>query len=103
MRQKMATLFLFCLLAGVSAWSPWITQDRASRLAETQFNQVWLTVIDGCGTSGKNLGTKDFRKVPFGGFVTVDYQCGLVMPGEPVLHSTVYVSFFGIASGYPKP
>jgi hypothetical protein len=72
-------------------------------LAETQFNKAWATVIDGCGTSGSELGPKDFRKVAFGAYVTLDYQCGLVMPGEPALHTDIYVSFFGLAFGYPKP
>lgn len=101
MHKKILALLLFSLLAGACAWSPWITRDRASRLAETQFNNAWNTVIDGCGTSTDGLGVKEFRKAPFGAFVTVDYQCGLVAPNEPALHATVYISFFGIAFGYP--
>lgn len=103
MRKKISFFVIVCIITVVLAWSPWITPATASKLAETQFNRAWNTVIDGCGTSGNNLGAKDFRKVPFGASVTLDYQCGLVMPDEPVLHTTVYVSFFGLAFGYPKP
>ena len=103
MRQKILILILFSAITSLCAWSPWITQDRASKLAEAQFNKAWNTVIDGCGTSGNDLGTKDFRKVPFGAYVTLDYQCGLVMLNEPALHTNVFISFLGIAFGYPKP
>lgn len=103
MKQKILAFVLFFVIAGVLAWSPWITQDRAFHLAETQFNAAWDGVIDGCGTDGINLGAKDFRKVPFGATVMLQYQCGLVMPNEPPLQTTVYVPFFGIASGYPAP
>ena len=103
MRKKIFAFVVFVILTSVCAWSPWLTQVRASKLAETQFNRAWNAVADGCGTFRSDLGTKDFRKVPFGAYVSLDYQCGLVMPGEPALHTTVYVSFFGIAFGYPKP
>ena len=103
MRKKIVFSILIAILFSLCAWSPWLTEDTATSLAETQFNKSWSTVIDGCGTSGNGLGVKDFRKVLFGANVTLDYQCGLVMPGEPALHTTVYVSFFGIAFGYPKP
>jgi len=103
MRQKILALVILSVLLSVCAWSPWITQQRASILAETQFNKAWNTVLDGCGTFGKNLGAKDFRKVPFGAYMTLDYQCGLVMPDEPALHTSTYVSFLGIAFGFPRP
>jgi hypothetical protein len=103
MRKKTLAFILVALITVVLAWSPWITQTSASKLAEDQFNRAWNTVSDGCGTSGNDLGVKAFHKVPFGVSVTLDYQCGLVMPDEPALHTTVYVSFFGIAFGYPKP
>jgi len=103
MRQKILAFIIFSVITSLSAWSPWITQDRALKLAEAQFNRAWNTVIDGCGTSGNDLGAKDFRKVPFGAYVTLDYQCGLVMPNEPALHTNVFISFLGIAFGYPKP
>ena len=80
-----------------------MTEDSASELAETQFNQAWDGVIDGCGAFGEDLGAKDFRKVPFGAFVILDYQCGLVAPNEPPLHTTVYVTFLRTTFGYPKP
>ena len=102
--QKRIVIWAFILLIpALCAWSPWITQDTASQLAETQFNQAWNSVIDGCGTSGDGLGAKDFRKVLFGAYVVLDYQCGLVMPDEPALHTTVYVSFVGMTFGYPRP
>jgi hypothetical protein len=102
--QKKIPSWIFILgIAGICAWSPWLTRDTASQLVETQFNQAWNSVIDGCGTLREDLGTKDFRKVPFGAYVTLDYQCGLIMPGEPALHTTVYVSFVGMAFGYPRP
>jgi hypothetical protein len=80
-----------------------ITPEIASQLAEIQFDEAGNGVIDGCGTSGDQLGAKDFIKVPFGAYVTLDYQCGLVMPGEPALQTAVYVSFVGIAFGFPRP
>ncbi len=103
MQKKILTFIIIAVIAGLFAWSPWITQDTASMLAETQFNKAWNTVIDGCGTHGSDLGAKSFRKDLFGAFVTMDYQCGLVMPDEPALHTTVYVSFFGTTFDYPKP
>lgn len=103
MRQKILAFIIFSVITSLCAWSPWITQDRALKLAEAQFNRAWNTVIDGCGTFGNDLGVKKFHKVLFGAYVWLDYQCGLVMPDEPALHTTVYVSFLGIAFGYPKP
>jgi hypothetical protein len=103
MRQKILVLILFSVITSLCAWSPWITQETASKIAETQFNKAWSTVVDGCGTFGDNLGVKEFHKLPFGADVSLDYQCGLVMPDEPALHANVYVSFVGIAFGYPKP
>ena len=103
MRKKIFVFIIVSIITVVLAWSPWITQPTASKLAETQFNKAWNTVIDGCGTSANDLGAKDFRKVPFGASVALDCQCGLVMPDEHALHTTVYVSFFGVAFGYPKP
>lgn len=103
MRQKTLALLLVFLLLGVCAWSPWLTQKNAFTLVETQFNHAWDGIIDGCGTNRNGLGAKDFRKVPFGAFVTLEYQCGLVMPDEPPQETNVYVPFFGIAFGYPAP
>jgi len=103
MRNRILVWAFILLITFLCAWSPWITQDTASRLAETQFNQAWNAIIDGCGTSGMDLGVRDFRKVPFGAYGTLYYQCGLVMPDEPALHTTVFVSFVGIAFGYPRP
>ena len=102
--QKRTFSWIFILsIAVVCAWSPWLTEVSAYELAETQFNEAWSGIIDGCGTSGADLGARDFRKIPFGAYVTLDYQCGLVMPGEPALQTRVYVSFVGIAFGYPRP
>jgi hypothetical protein len=103
MQSRTATwVFLFIVIA-LCAWSPWITRDTASQLAETQFNEAWSGIIDGCGSAREELGARDFHKVPFGAYVTLDYQCGLVLPDEPALQTTVYVSFLGIAFGYPGP
>jgi hypothetical protein len=101
--QKRTMGLIMCLILALCAWSPWITQDTASTLAETQFNNAWSGIIDGCGTAWNDLGAKDFHKIPFGATVNLEYQCGLVMPGEPALHTTVYVSFFGVVFGYPHP
>ena len=103
MRKKILSWIFFLGIIGVCAWSPWLTQASAAKLAENQFNEAWRGIIDGCGTSGDDLGTNDFRKVPFGAYVILDYQCGLVMPGEPALQTRVYISFAGIAFGYPRP
>ena len=103
MRSKILIGAFILVIIGLCAWSPWLTQETASRLAETQFNEAWSGIIDGCGTSGIDPGAREFRKLPFGAVVTLDYQCGLVMPDEPALHTTVYVSFVGIAFGYPRP
>jgi hypothetical protein len=103
MRKKILAFTVFIILIGLCAWSPWLTQDTTSRLAETQFNNAWNGVMDGCGTSGKEYGVKDYRKVPFGAVVTLDYQCGLIAPDEPSLHTKIYVTFLGTTFGYPKP
>ena len=103
MQRKTVTWFFILLITALAAWSPWITPATASRMAETQFDEAWRGIIDGCGTYGNDLGAKSFRKVPFGAHVTLNYQCGLVAPNEPALQTTVYVSFVGIAFGYPSP
>jgi hypothetical protein len=100
---KKSIVLILLTVVGLCAWSPWITQEDAFALAETQFNKAWSGIIDGCGATGNDLGAKDFRKIPFGGMLTLEYQCGLVMPDEPPLQTEVYVSFFGIAYGYPAP
>jgi len=102
MKQKIPGLLVLFILA-LCAWSPWITQDTASLLAETQFNRAWSGIMDGCGVYGDELGAKDFRKSLFGAMITLDYQCGLVASGEPALQTNVYVSFVGITFGYPAP
>jgi hypothetical protein len=103
MRRKLFWILVTCLILGVFAWSPWIDEETAVTLTETQFNKAWSRVIDGCGTSWEEYGARDFRKVPFGAMVTLYYQCGLVMEGEPALQRDVFVAFFGIAFGYPAP
>jgi len=103
MQRKVIPLILLVVITGLCAWSPWITRDIASDLAQSQFDKAWSGVIDGCGTHGNDLGAKGFRKIPFGAYGTIDYQCGLVMPDEPALHTNVFVSFFGIAFGFPTP
>src|SRR6185503_3542351 len=103
MQRKIIPFAVMVVITSVCAWSPWITRDASSALAETQFNKAWGGVIDGCGTSGTELGAMSFRKAPFGAHVALNYQCGLVMPDEPALHTDVFVSFFGIAFGFPKP
>ena len=50
MRKKMIAIVILLTVTGKLAWSPWLTQDAASNLAETQFNQAWNGIIDGCGT-----------------------------------------------------
>jgi hypothetical protein len=101
--QKKTLGFIVALILALCAWSPWITKDNAFSLAETQFNNAWSGIIDGCGTSGNGLGAKGFRKSLFGATVTLAYQCGLVMPDESPLQTEVFVSFLGIAFGYPAP
>jgi hypothetical protein len=103
MRNKRIAIIICAALVGLCAWSPWLTRETASKLAENQFNHAWSTVIDGCGTAGNKLGAKEFRKVQFGAILTLDYQCGLVAPNEPPLHTKVFVSFAGFAFGFPRP
>ncbi len=68
MQKKIFALIIIAVIAGFFAWSPWITPDRASKLAETQFNKSWNSVIDGCGTYGSDLGIKGVQKIPFGAY-----------------------------------
>lgn len=103
MRPKVLILTLAFIAIALSAWSPWITANTASQLAKDQFNKAWYGVADGCGNYGDSSGPHDFQKVPFGANVTLVYQCGLVMPNTPPEHRTVFVTFFGVAFGYPKP
>ena len=102
MQKKISGLIILVLLV-IFAWSPWITQEAAFHMAETQFNEAWNGIIDGCGTAWNDFGARDFRKIPFGAMLTLEYQCGLVMPGEPPLQTEVYMSFFNVAFGYPAP
>jgi hypothetical protein len=103
MRNKLLVFICLAIIVGLCAWSPWLTEATASKLAENQFNHAWEGVMDGCGTASADLGAEGFRKVPFGAYVTLAYQCGLVMPDEPPLHHEIYISLVGIAFGYPKP
>jgi hypothetical protein len=103
MQNKLLVFIIFCLLIGLCAWSPWLTETTASQIAEAQFSHAWQGVMDGCGLSGSQYGAQGFYKVPFGAVVILSYQCGLVMPNEPPLQTNVYVSFLGIAFGYPAP
>jgi len=103
MRNKLIAIAMCTALIGVCAWSPWLTRETASKLAENQFNHAWNGVMDGCGTAGNKLGAKDFQKIPFGAIISLDYQCGFVKPNEAPLHTKVYISFLGIAFGYPSP
>jgi hypothetical protein len=103
MRPKSILLVLAMIALGLCAWAPWITQDTASMLTQAQFNKAWYGIADGCGSYGNNMATHDFHKIPFGANITIDYQCGLVMPNSPPLQTTVYVTFFGVAFGYPEP
>jgi len=103
MRKLILVTTILILLIGLCAWSPWLTKNTASRVAEDQFDQAWNGVIDGCGISGKEYGAKDFHKVPFGAILILDYQCGLIATNEPPLHTSVYVTFIGTTFGYPKP
>ena len=103
MRPKFRILTVALITVLLFAWSPWITANTASRLAQGQFNKAWYGVADGCGSYGTDSVTHDFQKIPFGATVTLDYQCGLVMPNEPARQTTVYISFLGVGSGYPKP
>jgi hypothetical protein len=101
--QKKSLVLIALLVLGLCAWSPWITQEAAFDLTETQFNEAWSGIIDGCGTDWNGLGATNFRKIPFGAMVTLEYQCKLIMPGQPPIQTEVYVAFFGIAFGYPAP
>lgn len=101
--QKKFLGLILLIMLGLCTWSPWITQETASNFAETQFNSAWSGIIDGCGTAWNDLRAKDFRKVPFGATVNLEYQCGLVMPDEPPLQTTVFVSAVGTVHGFPKP
>lgn len=103
MRNKILAFICFAIIIGLCAWSPWLTEATASRLAENQFNHAWEGVADGCGTARADLGAESFRKIPFSAYVTLVYQCGLVMPDEPPLRHEIFISFFGIAFGYPRP
>ena len=102
MQRKLFAFVLLIVLA-LCAWSPWITPETASNLAEIQFNRAWDGIADGCGVSGNKLGAKNFRKLPFGATLTLEYQCGLVTPSEPPLRTAVYIPFFGVPFGYPAP
>ena len=103
MRNKILTFICLALIVGLCAWSPWLTETTASHLAETQFNHAWEGVADGCGTASADLGADGFHKVLFGAYVILIYRCGLVTPDEPALNSEIYVSFIGIAFGFPRP
>ncbi len=103
MRNKILAFICLALIVGLCAWSPWLTESTTSNLAESQFNHAWKGVMDGCGTSRADLGAQSFRKVPFGAYITLAYQCGLVTPDELPLHDEIFVSFLGIAFGYPRP
>src|ERR1043165_4905445 len=103
MRKNILILTLLLILASLFAWSPWWTQENVSKLAENQFNHAWAGVADGCGTASADLGVEGFHKVPFGAYVTITYQCGLVEPNAPPLHTDIYILFTGTAFGYPKP
>ena len=94
-------VFLVVLLA----WSPWLSRAQAEALAVEEFNETWMNVIDGCGTSCRGCGVVDSRRVPFGVMVTLEYGCGLMPEDSPKYHerATGFVSALGSTHGFPRP
>lgn len=107
MPGKFSVTLILIVLAVVSlcAWAPWISRAYAAGRAVDSFNQAWLSVVDGCGTSCKGCGAVAARRVPFGVIVTIDYACGMIPADLPQYHlqSEVFVSAFATAHGFPRP
>lgn len=91
------------MLSVLLVWSPWVTPRLAEEAAITQFNLKWMNVIDGCGFNCEGCGAIGYRKAAFGAYVTLQYGCGLMHPGEPLRSSDIFVSFLGTAHGIPEP
>jgi hypothetical protein len=104
-RKWTQSIIIFALLAGLFAWSPWITRKSAERRAVDSFNKAWESVADGCGINCEGCGAVSSRRVLFGVLVTIEYACGMIPADSPEYHrqSSVFVSTFGTAHGFPKP
>ena len=107
MSGKFSVTAILIVLAVVSlcAWAPWISRGYAAARAMESFNQAWVSVVDGCGTSCKGCGAVAAQRVPFGVIVTIDYACGMIPADLPEYHrqSNIFVSALGTAHGFPRP
>ena len=106
MKRKQTVILAMILIAlVVTAWSPWISEGYAKRQAVAQFERAWLNVADGCGFACHGCGAADWKRVPFGAQVTLEYACGMqpVNSTEDHQQAVVFVSSLGKVYGLPTP
>jgi len=99
------SLIVAIIAFGIFAWSPWINEHFAKERAVAQFERAWLNVADGCGFNCHGCGAVDWKRIPFGAQVTLEYACGMLPEDTPEYHQqiNVYVSSFGKVYGLPTP
>ena len=101
----LTSLIIAILVFGIFAWSPWISGQYAKTRAVAQFERTWLNVADGCGFGCHGCGAVDWKRIPFGVQVTLEYACGMLPEDSPEYHQqiNVYVSPLGKVYGLPTP
>lgn len=103
------TLLTSLIIAGivfvVLAWAPWINGQYAKERAVAEFERTWINVADGCGFACHDCGAAEWKKVPFGAQVTLEYACGMLPVDSTDSHqqADIFVSFMGKVYGLPTP
>lgn len=106
MKRKLFLITIIALIIfALFLWAPWINGQYAKERAVAGFERTWLNVIDSCGFACHGCGAIDWKKVPFGAQVTLEYACGTVSLDSPNSHqqAAVFVSFLGKVYGLPTP
>lgn len=105
--MKRLKFYLVAVLLVVSllAWSPWINGPYAKERAVAEFERSWLNVADGCGFGCHGCGAAEWKKIPFGAQVTLEYACGTLPVDAADQHQkvNVFVSSIGKVYGLPAP
>jgi len=104
-KYLLTSLLIAIFVFGIFAWSPWISGRYAKERAVAQFERAWLNVADGCGFGCHGCGAGDWKRIPFGVQVTLEYACGMLPEDSPEFHQqiNVYVSSLGKVYGLPNP
>ena len=106
MKRKLILVTIIALIIfALLFWATWINGTYAKEHAVSEFERTWLNVADGCGFACHGCGAANWKKVPFGADVTLEYACGELPADSSAYHqqTVVFVSFLGKVYGLPTP